>query len=380
MRFPLFAQEAAAASDTASAWSRFGWVIVGVVFVGFAIAVVLNMRRGKPEVGAEIELAPNRKPYLTDDELETTKLERTLGAGLVLLAVIGVTLPLYWLYEPARQEGAIKLFEEEAVKQGEKVYVTKAQCVSCHGPKGVGGVKETPLLNDAGQYVATVKWQAPALDTVLFRYSKEEVMDILNYGRGNTPMPAWGAPGGGPLTEQQLEYVIAYLESIQLPAEQVRADVVKELEKVCKPDEEGRCTISDPSAPPGTPPYATIGEALFNFGLWDGFAGGAYSCGRCHTKGWSYGEPEVAGGGFLGPNLTGGSTLRQFETAQAQVDFVSKGSERGKRYGEGGNGSGQMPGFGYNPNAEKEGAKMSPNQVMFTQEQIAAIVDYERSL
>lgn len=380
MRFPLFAQEAAAASDTASVWSRFGWLVVGIVLVGFAIAVFFNMRRGKPEVGAEIELAPNRKPYLTDDELETTKLERTLGAGLVLLAVIGVTLPLYWLYEPARQEGAVKLFEEEAVTQGEKIYVTKAQCVSCHGPKGVGGVKETPLLNDAGQYVATVKWQAPALDTVLFRYSKEEVMDILNYGRGNTPMPAWGAPGGGPLTQQQLEYVIAYLESIQLPAETVRADVVKEIEKVCKPDDAGNCTIADPSSPNGSMMYATLGEALFNLGLYDGFAGGAYSCGRCHTKGWSYGEPEVAGGGFFGPNLTGGSTLRQFETAQAQVDFVSKGSERGKRYGKGGNGSGQMPGFGLNPNAEKEGALLSPNQVMFTQEQIAAIVDYERSL
>ena len=62
-------------------------------------------------------------------------------------------------------------------------------------------------------------WKAPALNTVLYRYSKDEVKFILNYGRQNTPMPAWGAPGGGPLTEQQLDDVIAYLYSIQLPGD-----------------------------------------------------------------------------------------------------------------------------------------------------------------
>lgn len=374
----LFAQAAAEASAGPAA--AIGWVIAGLLILGFAIAILINMRRGKAEVGAELTLAPNRKQYLSDEELEGKKLDRTLGAGLVLLAVISLALPMYWLYEPARQEGAIEMRHEEAVARGLAIYEVKAQCVSCHGPAGVGGAKKTPILNDNGQFVSEVTWQAPALNTVLYRYSKEEVLDILNYGRGNSPMPAWGAPGGGPLTQQQLENVIAYLESIQLPAEKSKADVDKEIAKVCAPDDKGKCTIPDPSSPDGSVTYSTLGEALFNLGLYDGFAGGAYSCGRCHTKGWSYGQPEVPGGGFLGPNLTGGSTLRQFETPQAQIDFVSKGSERGKKYGKGGNGSGQMPGFGINPNAEEKGAVMSTNQVMLTQEQITAIVAYERSL
>ena len=87
-------------------------------------------------------------------------------------------------------------------------------------------------------------------------------------------------------------------------------------------------------------------------GQYDGFAAGAYSCARCHTKGWSYSMPEVAGGGgALGFNLTGGSELRQFETDAQQREFVSIGSELGKPYGKGGIGSGQMPGFGLNPSA-----------------------------
>jgi mono/diheme cytochrome c family protein len=193
-------------------------------------------------------------------------------------------------------------------------------------------------------------------------------------------MPAWGAPGGGPLTEQQLDNVIAYLYSVQLPADEAKSKLNEEIEKVCKPDETGACTIPDPSSPGGATTYATVGEALFNLGQYDGFAGGAFSCARCHTKGWSYGEPLVPGGGAMGWNLTGGSTLRQFDTPEAQIAFVSKGSERGKPYGNLGNGSGQMPGFGINPNAELEGSRLDASQVMFTQDQIAAIVAYERSL
>ncbi len=376
----LFAQAAEAGASTSSPAAAIGWTIAVVAILGFVVALLINMRRGKAEVGSEITLAPNRKPYLSDEELEGKKLDRTLGAGLVMLAMISLALPLYWLYEPARQEGAVERRSEEAIHYGEVIYTTKAQCSACHGPEGVGGAKTTPILNESGDFVATVTWQAPALNTVLYRYSKDEVKFILEYGRGNTPMPAWGALGGGPLTDQQLDNVIAYLQSIQLPAEEAKAALTKEIEKVCAPDAEQRCTIPDPASPNGEVKYATLGQALFQLGLYDGFAGGAYSCGRCHTKGWSYGEPEVTGGGALGPNLTGGSEIRQFELPQSQVDFVSKGSELGKRYGRNGNGSGQMPGFGLNPNAEEADAVMQTNQVMLTQEQIAAVVEYERSL
>jgi hypothetical protein len=86
------------------------------------------------------------------------------------------------------------------------------------------------------------------------------------------------------------------------------------------------------------------------------------------------------GGASTGFNLTNGLTHRQFESAESQIAFVSKGSEDGKKYGVGGQGSGKMPGFGINPNAETQPATMDANQVMLTQDQIAAIVAYERSL
>ena len=366
----------------ATAASAIGGVLAVLLIAGFAIAVVANMRRGKAEVGAELELAANRKPYLSDEELEGKKLDRTLGFGLVILVIIAITLPAYWLAEPGRQSGAVQKFKDEFVARGANIYTNKAQCAGCHGPAGVGGVKNYTLLNANGDFVAQVDWKAPALNTVLFRYSKDEVKYILNYGRQNTPMPAWGAPGGGPLTEQQLDDVIAYLYSIQLSANDSQTAVQNEIDTVCKPDAANNCTLYGTT---DAAKWKTLGEALFNLGQYDGFAAGAYSCARCHTQGWSYGQPGVSGGGgALGYNLTNGSELRQFETAQQQIDFVSLGSEDGKPYGKGGIGDGKMPGYGINPSAidpkVAQATGMTPAQTMYTQDQIAAVVAYERSL
>lgn len=286
-----------------------------------------------------------------------------------------MALPLYWLAEPARQENAVAMFEETFISRGEGIYNEDADCAACHGPAGSGGVAETALLNDRGEFVEQVNWQAPALDTVLYRYSEDEVFDIIMYGRPSTPMPAWGSEGGGPLTDQQLTDVVAYLRSVQLPAEEVRAAVDAEIEATCAPDDDGNCTVEDGE-------FETEGEAIFNMGLNTNFAGGAFSCARCHTKGWSWGQPEVPGGGGLGPNLTAETTLGQFPFAQTMIDFISVGCERGQAYGVLGQcEGGTMPGFGFNPNAEDpETATMSEDQVMFTPEQVAAVVEYERGL
>src|SRR5204862_114618 len=67
---------------------------------------------------------------------------------------------------------------------------------------------------------------------------------------------------------------------------------------------------------------AVDGQVLFNV-----------NCARCHTKGWSIGEPEVAGAGAYGPNLTNGAEVRQFPDRDSHVEFVDKGAEFGKPYG-----------------------------------------------
>jgi mono/diheme cytochrome c family protein len=327
------------------------YVIAALVVVGFVLWLIANLRRAKPEVGAELELAPNRKPYYDDEGMEGKRLDRFLGWGLVSLTIVAVGLPLYWLAEPGRQSGAVTNFAETFAHRGELLSLPTAQggfnCQGCHGGVSGGWVQYNLTLPNGD--VKAVAWWAPSLDDVALRMSDDQLEEILTYGRPFSPMPAWGIDGGGALNDQQIGNLIAYIETIQITPEEAQAEAADALETAMASGE-----------------FESEGEALFNLGLYDGFAGGAYSCGRCHTQGWSYGEPESDGNGALGPNLT--AVRDQFPGGAAgfglQVDFVSEGSVKGQAYGAHGQGSGRMPGFGD----------------MLTPEMIQAVVEYERNL
>ena len=114
-----------------------GVVIFAIVIVGFLAYLLFNLLDSKGEGGAEVELAANRKPYFDDDILETRKLDQSLMSGLVLLSVIGIALPLYWLGEPGRQEGYSENTIELWTEDGAESY--EANCSSCHGGGGAGG-------------------------------------------------------------------------------------------------------------------------------------------------------------------------------------------------------------------------------------------------
>ena len=74
----------------ASTQRSIGFIIFAVLIVGFLVYLLLNSREARSEVGSELDLAANRKPYLDDSELEGSKLDRALLTGLVMLVVISV--------------------------------------------------------------------------------------------------------------------------------------------------------------------------------------------------------------------------------------------------------------------------------------------------
>ncbi len=201
-----------------------GFVILAIVFVGGVLYIYFNIRGSKAEIGSELELAPNRLEYLSDQELEGRHLDRTLAAGLVLLTVVSVSLPVYWLGEPGRHDGLVADTDRVFTDRGFELYTEGAKCVSCHGPEGTGGSVSKSLIDADGNFLAQVTWKAPALNTVLSRFSEDEVLHVLNYGR-NGVMPAWGGPGGGPLSDQELQTAVFYLRSIQLDESTIRGEV-----------------------------------------------------------------------------------------------------------------------------------------------------------
>jgi mono/diheme cytochrome c family protein len=372
----------------ASTVKSIGAVIAVITGIGFVWYVAVNIRAGRDEVASEIELAPNRKPYYDDEGLEGPRLTRALSTGLVLLGVVAVGLPLYWLNEPARMDGAVDVFDQTFVNRGAKLFAPTADggynCAGCHGDAGVGASAPYTLTDADAEFVASVSWQAPALNTVLLRYSKDEVRDILVYGRPGTPMPAWGAEGGGPLTEQQIDELIAYLDSIQMSSDDAKAQVEAAIRTDLGLAEGAFIDYTDP----------VVGQTIFNLGLEKGTAGGAYSCARCHTKGASIvagsQEPVDAdlsdyvgfpdGSGAFGFSLDYPVVPRQFLSIDALIEFLHKGSEFGILYGQRGQGSGRMPGFGDNPDDEDDPRDDAEDDGMFTDGMISAVACYEASL
>ena len=373
-----------AAVLAASTVKSVGAVIAVLSLVGFAVYAAINIRSGRAEIASEIELAANRKPYYSDEVLEGPRLTRALGTGLLLLAVSAIGLPLYWLAEPGRQDGAVKQFDQTFVDRGARLFAPTADggynCAGCHGPGGTGGVAPPFTLTDADQkFVATVSWKAPAINTVLLRFSEDEVRDVLVYGRPGSPMPAWGEAGGGPLTTQQIDELIAYLGSIQLTSEEAKAESEAALRAELGLGEDAVIDYTDPA----------VGKVIFNLGLTTGTAGGAYSCARCHTTGASYRDGAVDppnadlsdyidfpdGSGAFGFDLTSGMVPRQFLSLDSLVKFLHDGSKYGVLYGKRGVGSGRMPGFGDNPNTLD-----ASDDGMFSDDMLRSVACYEASL
>jgi mono/diheme cytochrome c family protein len=188
-------------------------VVVGIVWLGVLFASAIRNRGGE-------EVAPNLKPGITDQEMETRRLEGGQKAAIAFSAFLAISLPLYFLSETDRQENFVVEFEEAAQERGAHI-VEEFRCFDCHGPEGVGGTASYVEKRSG----VTVAWAVPSLNDVLFRYDEDEVNFWITYGRGNTPMPAWGLPGGGPLTEAQVSDVVSYLTTIQVPQNEVLAEV-----------------------------------------------------------------------------------------------------------------------------------------------------------
>ena len=351
----------------ALATTTFAWLIFLVLVIGYILYAIANVRSGHKEVGSEVELAANRKPYYDDEVLEGPKLERSQVLAVLFLAVIAISLSLYWLFEPQRQANASEGWSKRFAKQGEALFAPTADggfnCAGCHGGmRATGGSAPYTVTDPNTGQVKAVSWTAPALNTVFYRFDESEVRFILEYGRPFSPMSPWGLAGGGPMNAQQIQNLLEYLKSIQIPRENclvVDADPLNcdggglPASNVDEIQAAAEKAVADGD-------YRTIGEALFNLEL----SSGAYSCARCHTSGWSYGDPGVSGQGAFGWNLTAGSTNVAFPNEQDMIDFVENGSEFGKLYGNQRQGTGRMPGFGS----------------LLTDEQITAIVEYVRSL
>ena len=190
-------------------------IILLAALAVFAVAYVIvgPGRRQGPKRHGDIPLS--MRPYHSDEELETTGLERAMAWGVALAVFASIFLPLYWLIEPERQNNRMAEHYEQDVEQGRVEY--QNACAACHGTNLDGGSAPHPDPD------VEAAWPAPRLDNIVARYEDSEIVDdvfdfiveTVRHGRAGTPMPAFSEAAGGSLNDQQLTAMATYILSVQ---------------------------------------------------------------------------------------------------------------------------------------------------------------------
>lgn len=207
------------ALSTAASLALIAAVVIGLAFVSGLI--VLTLRRG--EQGPDIP--PGMKPGPSDSVLERRHVERTMAWGILFVAIIALSVAWVWLREPDQNvDDAIELVSR-AVDRGEDWFALfdaeenplGFSCARCHGTEAQGG--SVPFVNQDGEF--TPNYPVPSLNDVCARLTiadpnePRNIRDTIMQGRENTPMPSWSVRFAGPMNDQQIQDLIAYLVSIQ---------------------------------------------------------------------------------------------------------------------------------------------------------------------
>lgn len=315
-------------------------VILAPAALLWLIFLVRSGRPGRP-LRPKIGIPQALRPGQPDEVLEGPRLERIQIWGLVATVALAIFIPAYWLPESNKQLAYQEKFNEQSVERG-KVIFQPAQtlpqgqidplkfkeieksvalgmgCANCHGPTGEGGQNEykDPFSGK------TVTYMVPPLNNVFQRWDDEIVRFTIERGRPGTDMPTWGVQYGGPMTEQMISDVMAWLHS--LPGNQPGA--------------------AEPLADDAT------GAEIF-----------AARCAVCHgPKGQGKDEPGVY---YPGKALWHGAVEQSLSPALHFQTIVN-----GRRFAF-------MPQWGKTPTT---GIPAPPNPL--TDAQIKAVMKYERSL
>jgi mono/diheme cytochrome c family protein len=112
------------------------------------------------------------------------------------MAVLILGFVLYGLQEPTLRARAAQEQQATYAHLGEDLFANN--CASCHGRAATGG--DAPTLN-AKQFLTTT--------------SDEQMRLLIAGGVSGTSMPAWSLDFGGPLTDEQIRQLVAYLRSLE---------------------------------------------------------------------------------------------------------------------------------------------------------------------
>lgn len=130
----------------------------------------------------------------------TNAVEKTGYGALMMLALVSLMIPVFWILENNNQAAAQVEQHTTSVQRGAALYAQ--YCFSCHGTKGQG--RSGPRLDNN-----------PAVNNL----SDADLLRIISSGIYDTGdpskplMPAWSDRYGGPLTDNDIQYLFDLVRS-----------------------------------------------------------------------------------------------------------------------------------------------------------------------
>jgi mono/diheme cytochrome c family protein/Zn-finger protein len=120
---------------------------------------------------------------------------KKIFTAMVLTVTIAAFLSVYWLLEPHRVKVEAEKMRSEAAEKGKSLYRT--HCARCHGETG-GPQRGIKAINSKN-YLKAVD------DSILYK--------IVERGIPRTGMVALGDNEGGPLNQEQINQLVAFIRS-----------------------------------------------------------------------------------------------------------------------------------------------------------------------
>lgn len=149
--------------------------------------------------------------------------------GVVLTIALAAFTVVYWVTDTSRRDAIGAEHEEELLAFGEVIFSddpaepAAAGCAQCHGADGTGGDPEATVI---GPNLHTRSLADKLRVNENYVHLAVSYGGVVVSGNPDSPMPAWSYEVGGPLNEQQIEAVVALVESwaeeaAEQPAEEV---------------------------------------------------------------------------------------------------------------------------------------------------------------
>ncbi len=135
-----------------------------------------------------------------------------IALGTVAVVVLIGALAYVGINEPARMESFTQSYDSRRIEVGAALF--ESNCRTCHGPQGEGIPGVAPSINAAdlfnGERLASVGFSGTVRDYLegVIAYGRPVPSAGTNYPQR---MPTWGQEYGGPLRQDQIEGLVAFI-------------------------------------------------------------------------------------------------------------------------------------------------------------------------